>query len=86
MGSNTSSLGLVLLVSLLRMLGVEDSMPVWMAVVADVGSGVACLERVVGAILIWCYGEFFEEYRRSVGRYLSADFWSMTVRSSLIVI
>jgi hypothetical protein len=58
LGSNTSSLGLVLLVSLLRMLGTADSMPVWMAVVAEVGSGVACLERVVGAILLVCDGVF----------------------------
>jgi len=52
LGSKTSSLGLVLLVSLLRMFGVTASIPVWMAVVAEVGSGVACLERVVGAILV----------------------------------
>jgi len=31
---------------------VAASIPVWMAVLAEVGSGVACLERVVGAILV----------------------------------
>jgi len=50
LGSNTSSLGLVLLVSLLRTFAPVESEPVWMAVLTDVGSGEPCLERVVGAI------------------------------------
>jgi hypothetical protein len=50
LGSNTSSLGLVLLVSLFRTLAVLASEPVWIAELIDVGSGEACLERVVGAI------------------------------------
>lgn len=50
LGSKTSSLGLVLLVSLLRIFGPADSEPVCMAVLTDVGSGEPCLERVVGAI------------------------------------
>jgi hypothetical protein len=50
LGSNTSSLGLVLLVSRLRTFGTTASTPVWMAVLTDVGSGEPCLERVVGAI------------------------------------
>ena len=50
LGSKTSSLGLVLLVSLLRIFVPAESEPVWMAVLTDVGSGEPCLERVVGAI------------------------------------
>lgn len=60
LGSKTSSLGLVLLVSLLRMFGVTASIPVWMAVVAEVDSGVACLERVVGAILVCVFVIFVD--------------------------
>lgn len=53
-GSNTSSLGRVLLVSLLRMFPpvLVESVPLCRAVVDDddVGSGEPCLDRVVGAI------------------------------------